>query len=36
MYSLLLVHPIGGILAGGVEEGGDSFVCHFHVVVDLV
>jgi hypothetical protein len=35
-YSRILVHPIGDVLAGGVEEGGVSSGRHFHGVVDLV
>jgi hypothetical protein len=35
-YSHLLIHPVNGILADGVEEGGDSSGRRFHGVVDLV
>jgi hypothetical protein len=35
-YSRLLVHLVGGDLAGSVEEGGDSSGRRFHGVVDLV
>jgi hypothetical protein len=35
-YSRLLVHPVGDVLAGGVEEGGDSSGRRFHGLVDLV
>jgi hypothetical protein len=35
-YSHLLIHPIGGVFAGAVEEDGDSSGRCFHRVVDLV
>ena len=35
-YTRLLVHLVGGDLAGGVEEGGDSSDRRFNGVVDLV
>jgi hypothetical protein len=35
-YSRLLIHPVSGVLADGVEEGGDSSGRRFHGVVDLV
>jgi hypothetical protein len=35
-YSRLLIHLIGGDLAGSVEDGGDLSDCRFHEVVDLV
>ena len=35
-YTRLLVHLVGGDLAGGVEEGGDSPGRRFHAVVDLI
>jgi hypothetical protein len=35
-YPRLLVHPVGGVLAGGVEEGEYSSSRHFHGAVDLV
>jgi hypothetical protein len=35
-YSVLLIHLIGGDLAGSVEEGGDSSGRRFHEVVELV
>jgi hypothetical protein len=35
-YTRLPLHLIGGDLACVVEEGGDSFGCCFHGVVDLV
>jgi hypothetical protein len=35
-YSCLLVHLVGGDLAGSVEEGGNSSGHRFHGVVNLV
>jgi hypothetical protein len=35
MYTCLFVHLICGVLAGGLEEGGDSSGQSFHGVVDL-
>jgi hypothetical protein len=35
-YSCLLIHLVGAVHAGGVEEGRDSSGCCFHGVVDLV
>ena len=35
-YTRLLVHLVGGDLAGGVEKDGDSSDRCFHGVVDLV
>jgi hypothetical protein len=35
-YTCLLVHLVGGDLASGVKEGGDSSGRRFHGVVDLV
>jgi hypothetical protein len=35
-YFRLLVHLVGDVLAGGVEEGGDSSGCRFYGVVNLV
>jgi hypothetical protein len=33
-YTCLFVHLVGDVLAGGVEEGGDSPGQSFHGVVD--
>jgi hypothetical protein len=35
-YSRLHVHLVGGVLTGGVEEGGDLSSRRSHGVVDLV
>jgi hypothetical protein len=34
-YPHILVHLVGEDLADGVEEGGESFGCSSHGVVDL-
>jgi hypothetical protein len=35
-YFRLLVYLVSDVLAGGVEEGGDSSGCRFYGVVNLV
>jgi hypothetical protein len=35
-YSCLIIHPIGSVLVGGVEEGGYSSSRRFYGVVDLI
>jgi hypothetical protein len=35
-YSRLLVNLVGGELASGVDEGGDSSGHHCHGMVDLI
>jgi hypothetical protein len=35
-YTCFLIHLVGGDLAGGIEEGGDSFGRRFHRVDGLV
>jgi hypothetical protein len=35
-YSRPLIHPVGDVLAGGIEEGGDSSGRRFYGVVDLI
>jgi hypothetical protein len=36
MCTGLIIHLVGGDLAGGVEEGGESSDCFSHGVVDFI